>query len=247
MMQHPWVRRLMYILGVFILIILTDKVIMPWYVDLGDEIRMPDVIGKTVDEAQQILHKNDFHLIVADSVYDAHAPAGTIVEQRPYAFSTVKRGRNVYITVSNGEKAIVMPNLYGKSVREAEILLKSLHLELNNISYEYSDLYPEGAIIGQSFPQGQTVEKNTYIAITVSLGEMPSERVMPNLVGKSLNAARQQLKQLGVRNIRTEYEENARYLPNTILNQKPKTGVLLADVEEVTLVVSRLQSKTQNE
>ena len=245
MMQHRWIRRLLWPLGVIILIIIFDKVIMPWYVDLGNEIKMPEVIGKDVNEAQNILKKNQFHVIIADSVYDASAPAGTIIDQRPFAHSTVKHGRNVYLTVSNGEKSIIMPNLYGKSVREAEILLKSVHLSLKNVTYEYSDMYPEGAIIGQSFPQGQVVQKNTPITIVVSLGEKPSERIMPNLVGKSLNAARQQLRQLDVVHIVTEYEENDKYLPNTILAQKPKAGVLLVDVDEVVLTVSRINTDKQ--
>ena len=246
MFENKWIRRLTYLIILFLLAVVFDRVIMPWYVDLGHEIKMPDVVERTETEAGNLLRSKGFNVIIADSVYDAHYPQGTVIEQRPVAYSTVKVGRNVYLTISSGEKALIMPNLYGKSAREAEIILNTMQLKLRNIRYEYSELYPEGAIIGQSFPQGQEIEKNSAITITVSLGEKPSLRTMPGLVGKSLSAARQQLRQLNAGPVEIEYEENENYLSNTVLNQKPAQGTLLQDVDKIVLYVSRLpRNKTE--
>ncbi len=247
MFENKWIRRLSYAIVLFLLAVVFDRLIMPWYVDLGNEIKMPDVVERTETEAANLLRSQGFNVIIADSVYDAHYPQGTVIEQRPVAYSTVKVGRNVYLTISSGEKALIMPNLYGKSAREAEIILGAMQLKLKNIRYEYSELYPEGAIIGQSFPQGQEIEKNSSITITVSLGEKPSLRTMPNLVGKSLSAARQQLRQLNAGPVQVEYEENENYLSNTVLNQKPSQGTLLRDVEKIILYVSRLPRNNSND
>ncbi len=247
MFENKWLRRLTYIVLLLVITIIFDRVIMPWYVDLGNEIKMPDVVERTETEAANMLRAKGFNVIIADSVYDAHYPQGTVIEQRPVAYSTVKVGRNVYLTVSSGEKAIIMPNLYGKSAREAEIILGAMQLKLKEIRYEYSELYPEGAIIGQSFPQGQEIAKNSSVTITVSLGEKPSLRTMPNLVGKSLSAARQQLRQLDAGPLQVEYEENENYLSNTVLNQKPSQGTLLQDVDRIILYVSRLPRNNDNE
>ncbi len=244
MFENKWLRRFVYVALLFLLAVIFDRLLMPWYVDLGHEIKMPDVVERTETEAENMLRSRGFNVIIADSVYDAHYPRGTVIEQRPVAYSTVKVGRNVYLTISSGEKALIMPNLYGKSAREAEIILGSMQLKLKNVRYEYSDLYPEGAIIGQSFPQGQEIAKNSAVTITVSLGEKPSTRTMPNLVGKSLSAARQQLQQLNAGPVEVEYEENENYLSNTVLMQKPDQGALLRDVDKIVLRVSRMPRGT---
>jgi len=227
--------------ALILLVISMDKIIMPWFVDLGDEIEMPDMIEMNVNEAKDTLEKSDFNVIVADSVYDANYPEGTVVEQMPVAFSTVKQGRNVYLTVSNGEKPIVMASLFGMSPRDAELKLKAMGLKLRTVLQVYNDLYPAGAVIAQSHPKNEPVNKNARITITVSLGEMPSERKIPNLIGKSLSAARQQLRQLDVSIDEIEYEGNNSYLPNTVLKQSLKEGSAIDEESEIDLVVSKLE------
>lgn len=238
--------RIFKILVVFVsfifFVLIMDNIVMPWYVGLGDEVQMPDIVEKNVNEAKTFLEQHGFHVVLADSVYDAHYPAGTVVDQRPIAFSTVKEGRNVYLTVSIGEKPVVMPNLFGISPRDAELKLDAMNLKLKTTLYAYSDLYPEGAVISQSFPQGQVVNRNTQITITVSLGEKPSRRIIPNLIGKSLSAARQQLEQLGVTVGEIFYEENNSYLPNTILKQSLPEGSMIGDEGVIDLTISKLET-----
>lgn len=234
-------KVLIVIASFIVFIILMDKVIMPWYVDLGDEIEMPDIVEQNINDAKTTLDNSGFNVIIRDSVYDANYPEGTVVEQMPIAYSTVKRGRNVYLTISNGEMPIIMPNLFGMSPRDAELKLKSLGLKLNTMLQAYNDLYPEGAVIGQSHPKGEPVSKNARVTITVSLGEMPANRKIPNLIGKSLSAAKQQLRQLGVAVDEIEYEENSSYLPNTVLKQSLKEGSTIGENAEIDLVVSKLE------
>jgi eukaryotic-like serine/threonine-protein kinase len=237
--------KLFIVCVVFVALILfvffMDKIVMPWYVDLGEEIEMPDIVEMNVNEAKTSLEQSDFNVIIADSVFDANYPEGTVVEQMPVAYSTVKKGRNVYLTISNGEKPIIMPNLFGMSPRDAELKLTGMGLKMRTILQVYNDMYPAGVVIGQSHPKGEPVSKNSRVTITVSLGEMPSERKIPNLIGKSLSAARQQLKQLDVTIDNIEYEENNAYLPNTVLKQSLKEGSSIGEGSEIDLVVSKLE------
>ncbi len=240
-------KVLIVFLSVIIFIFTMDFIIMPWFVDLGDEIEMPDIVEKNINEAKNMLEKEGFSVVIADSVYDANFDAGLVVEQIPFAYSTVKTGRNVYLTVSIGEKPIIMPNLFGISPRDAELKLNSINLELKRTLYSYSDLYPDGAVISQSFPQGQEIRKNSAITITVSLGDKPINRTIPNLIGKSYSAARQQLQQLDVSIGQTEYEENSSYVPDTVLKQNLKEGTAITDDTIIVLTVSRLERGTQDQ
>ncbi len=248
-LQKLWSLRITrYVTAIvaFVLIVLLfNDLIMPWYVRLGQEYELPDVVSMPVDQARDSLARAGFQLMIKDSVYDENFPPGTITEQQPAAYSKVKKGRHVYVTVSIGEKPIIMPNLFFKSPREAELILKAHGLQLGNLYYEYSDLALQDVVIGQSFPQGQKVKPGTKIDLTVSLGPMPKQKVVPDLIGKSLDAAKKQLQLLGVKNIRVEYEFKENILPETVIGQDVKKGTPIDQVQSITLTVSQLPQKEE--
>ncbi len=229
-----------FIVGFLLFIILMDKVIMPMYVHLGDELEMPDVTEMTVEDAIGLLEQQGFIVIIADSIYDANYPKGTVIEQNPYPFSRVKKGRHVYLVVSIGKKPIMMPNLFYKSPRDAELILKSYGLKMGRKNYEYNDFAVEGVVIGQSYPQGQKVKRGTRIDITISLGPFPTVKTVPEVVGKSLSAAKKQLRTLGLRDIEVEYEERESILPETVLKQSIKSGTTIEEGMKILLTVSKL-------
>lgn len=240
------VRWSSYIIAVILFVLLMDQIIMPWYVRHGEEIELPDVVERTLDDAVSRLEQDGFQVVIADSVYDQNFPPGTVVEQMPLPFTTVKSGRYVYLKISIGEKPIVMPNLFYKSPRDAETALKSLNLPIVNKYYEYSDNALDGVVIAQSYPAGQVIKKGTQISITVSLGPFPKQPVIPYLVHKSLRAAKKQLRDLGVKNIKVTYEERNDILPETIFGQSLAKGTLITEETEIELLVSKLKQNEDN-
>lgn len=246
-----WSKRLIrwsfYIVFLFLLALLFDKVIMPWYVRFGDEVELSDVVELPFAEARQKLEKDGFQVVVTDSVYDAHYPAGIIVEQMPLPFTTVKKGRRVYLKISIGEKPIIMPNLFYKSPRDAELILKSYGLKMGTKLYEYSDISLAGVVISQSYPAGQEIKKAVPINLTISLGPFPKRPTIPYLVKKSLDAAKRQLRLLGVEKIKLKYEERNDVLPETVLKQSLDPGILIDKNTEIELLVSKLKTNGEKE
>lgn len=240
--KNIWFKIFIFLLILMTFILLMDRIIMPYYVRLGEETQLPDVVDKELNEAIKILQDQGFKVVVSDSVYDVHYKKNHIVEQMPTAYSTVKKGRQVYLTVSIGERPIVMPNLFYISPRDAEFLLNSYGLELQSVFYEYDDASPEGVVIAQSYPQGQKVKAGTRISITVSLGPFPERKTVPDLIGKSLDAARRQLQILGIDNIIIEYEEMENILPRTVLKQSVAAGVDIEEISSITLTVSQIKA-----
>ncbi len=233
-----WLRVLSGTIGFLFLVLLMDQVVMPWYTKHGQELELPEVTGKPLPEAVQLLKDHGFHPVIKDSTYDSRYPAGYVVQQRPQAFSTVKEGRRVYLVVSIGEKPQFMPNLLGSTPQDARIRLRDLGLEVNQIIYEFSDLYPRGVVINQSIPPGEQVHRNQTVNLTVSLGPMPSSEVMPNLVGKLLFNAQKELEVLGVPIRRIRYVLRKNLVPNTVVGQSVPAGTPLEKVERVDLSVS---------
>ncbi|MBN2426156.1 MAG: PASTA domain-containing protein [Calditrichaceae bacterium] len=225
---------------IYLIILIIDKFVMPAYVHLGDEAELPDVVEMSLEEAKATLEKQKFVPIVVDSTYDENLSAGFVVEQSPYPFTRVKKGRKVYLTVCLGKKPILMPNLFYKSTREAEEIIKSYGLELRSKYYEYNDIAVDGVVIGQSYPQGQQIKKGTGITITISLGPFPVEKTIPDLVGSSLVSAKKQLQAIGIKNIKVEYEVRENMLPETVLSQSLKSGTKVSEDMEITLKISKL-------
>ena len=57
------------------------------------------------------------------------------------------------------DKYTEMPDLTGKTEKEAEKVLKASHLEIGHISREYNDDYPENKIINSNPKAGERVNQ----------------------------------------------------------------------------------------
>lgn len=101
-----------------------------------------------------------------------------------------------------GSKYEEMPDLSGKTEKEAEQILKDHHLTMGDISRKYSDKYPENQIIKSEPNSGERVEEGEAIDIILSKG--PQKVKMPNLVGLPKDEAVKKLKNLGLKDIDVE-------------------------------------------
>lgn len=234
-----WAKIIVVLIAVILFSIIMDKIVMPLYVQLGDEVDLPDVIEMPINDAQSLLMEQGFQVVIRDSLYDANHPVGIVIEQNPYPYAVVKEGRRVYLTVSIGEKPIIMPNLFGVSPREAELILDTYNLTLGSKNYYYNERYHEGTVMGQSYPQGQEIKPGSRIDIIISLGQFSEELVVPDLVGKSLHEARERLRAVKLNIADIEWEERDNILPETIISQSLPAGQKFNEEETITLVVSK--------
>ena len=74
---------------------------------------MPDVTGKTVVEAQQILENAGFSITLKEA-YDDKVTPGLVLEQDPAGNEMRKEGSAVYLTVSKGIEMVEVPTLQVK-------------------------------------------------------------------------------------------------------------------------------------
>ena len=142
--------------------ILTYMDIEKRYTALDDENMMvktyvPDIVGKTVKEATEILAKKGFSFTIADTKEDYDVV--TVTQQTPAANTYINKGSKVIIyTKQNPSKNYVtVPNLLGLSLQEANKRLSELGLNMkaDNI----------GTVISQSIEAGIKVEKGSVIVI----------------------------------------------------------------------------------
>ena len=116
---------------------------------------IPDVRGKSIEEAKEILKENGLEAEVKGS-------GKTIVSMDSYPGAIVKEGTTISITAKdNGQvqKEIIMPDLKGTTKEFATSILDNLGLV-----YEFEG---EGTVHSQSITSGNKIVKGTKVTITL--------------------------------------------------------------------------------
>ncbi len=245
--ERPWWQKLLIFFAAMLLIVIFfNSLVMPLYTRQGQEFKLPDVTEKDLTEAVDILEDNGFIPVVQDSVFDDFYAKDVIVQQNPSPFSTVKKGRRVYLVISSGEKPIIMPDLITRTLTDAVYELQSYGLAVQDTFWRFSDsLYHRGRrfktyrgiVIRQSIRSGTEVTNKSRVNLTVSLGP---GRKLPNLTNETLKSALSLLRNMGISRDRITYKRKYEpsKLPNTVLSQSVRAGTPIGDVDTIELVVS---------
>ena len=213
----PWKRIVLWaigsVFGIFILLLLLDKVVMPWYVKLGSEANVPDVVGMAYPEAEKLLKEKGFEVKLTEARYNDKYPAGTVLMQLPYGGARTKEGRRIYLTESRGVEMIPMPDVLARPLREARITLMRKGFEVGEIEYGHTDTVMRDLIYAQSVPPRVGARPGTKVDLFISQGPETRYAIMPSLVGLSLDEARAKLDRAGlalgvVRKKRSEHQRN---------------------------------------
>ena len=223
-----------WVIGTFILL---NYVLLPAYVNQGETLNVPKVVGVSMDRAQIILDSIGLEAVQGETRMDPRMPVGTVVAQNPQANTVVKHGRRVYLTISGGETVVVVPGLRGRSERDAKFALERTGLVFGDITYAASESYPENTIIDQTVPAGKKIPKGSRVAVTVSRGKARSETVVPQLLGKTISEAERILARTGLRLGNITYQVSYDLLPSTVVDQFPRSGESVSDSQAVDLFV----------
>ena len=161
----------------------------------GPDVEVPDVTGKTVVEAQNILTQVKLGYNI-DEEYNAKVPPGTVINQNPGAKRFVKEGRKILLVVSKGVELGDVPNLKGKRLTEAKAILKASRFELGQVSYKYVSGAPEETILEQSVAAPAKLPIGTKLDVVINIKS--NQVVLPDLVGLSSTSVKNKLNDLGL-------------------------------------------------
>ncbi len=153
----------------------------------GKTVTTPDFTNLTVTQAEELAQQQHVRVEVVDSVFVRRLAGGVVYRQSPRAGSTVKKGRNIFLTINSVvPRKVVMPNLYGYSVTEARSELQNRGLNLGRLNY-VRDL-ATNTVLGQlcdgrEAKAGDLVVSGSYIDLKVGVGKDDSETRVPRLIG----------------------------------------------------------------
>lgn len=225
------------LMAVFLFSVVVDQLLLPWIVSMTNTFTVPSVVGKNVTEAKQML--TDAGLIVMEprEQHSTSISKGTVMSQLPYANATVKEGRRIYLTISQGIETIRVPSLYGMTVRDARLMLMRVGLQLGNTTYEPNDVVAMDRIAAQGIPAGAEIPSDGIVNVVVSRG-VNGVRV-PSLVGLSLEEAQSVLLEVGLAVGSITYKDSGAFDSDVVLSQDPPVDTDVAAGTAVQITVAR--------
>lgn len=160
---------------------------------------MPTVLNISESEAKSILNNMSLglNIQVQDKPSDTVAK-GLVVATSPAAGAEIRQGNTVIIYISSGReiKPVTVPNFVGMTEEKANLEAQKLGLVVGASSSEYSDK-PAGTVIRQSISATTEAKTGDNIYFTISLGPNNTMVDVPDVIGKSLNAAKSELEAAG--------------------------------------------------
>jgi eukaryotic-like serine/threonine-protein kinase len=202
---------------------------------LPDDGILPNVVGKTFEDATVALKKEGFPAQQGESRFHKTIRANIVLQEDPPAGSRQKRGTNVVLALSAGQKTAEVPVTTNMSQQQARISIENTGLVLGGVTEQLSDA-PRGLVIATSPPAGTKVELPGTVDIVLSKG--PATVNMPDLYGRSVGEARSMVEQIGLRISGVSRDTSSLQPENTVIRQMPAAGQTISAGGAVSLTVS---------
>ncbi len=161
----------------------------------ASEEKVPNLIGKTYEEAQEICKKDNIKIIIEEEKSDRSQKNNTIISQNPMRNSKFdSNDKTIRIVINKIENDYVLKDYTNTSYKTAKRELEEKGCDVT-IVFEESQK-DDGIVLRQS-PEAETkIKKGTKITFYVSRGTNDSEnfRTVPYLIGKTYSKAIELLK-----------------------------------------------------
>ncbi len=207
--------------------------------DVHNKVEVPDVVGKSYEDAKKILE--DLYFVVEEThgfndiynknvIFKQDPEAGEVIE------SLTGEKLNIFLYVSKGKETFDMPDLTGLELDAAEEILQDFGLILSGTVYDFSDEQPADVIFDQSPVPSSKVSKSDKVTVYVSKGENPQSTV-PDVLNMTEEDAIEELNSYGFEIISIYYEESTEE-KDLVFSQTPVEGTIYDKSQEVIIKIS---------
>lgn len=206
------------------------------------EVKIPDITGKTIEEATEILKELNLEVQKGDP-QKSDKPEGTIIEISPKAGTMVKEKSVVKVIVSAGKEKILMPDLTDEKEADARKTLSDMGITNKITKVEaFSDTKAVGVVIETNPKLRVEIKEDMTITLTVSKGPEKKPVKIPNLYNLSSEEAQKQLTDLKLVPVIEKQKTNDKNFDGKVMDQSEKNK----EVEEghrVTIIVGEYEAK----
>ena len=197
-----------------------------------EQVSVPDLKGKSADDAQKALSQAGLNGKQGDTVYSDDVSEGAVASQDTGAGSKANKGDTIVYHLSKGSEKVSIPNVVGMTQANATSKLESAGFSVN-VTTSASDDVDKGNVIKQS--DTGTAKKGSTITITVSSGA--SSVQVPSVVGKTESDAGSTLEKAGFR-YDIQRESSSTVAKGNVIRQSPSSGASAKKGDTITIYVS---------
>ena len=205
----------------------------------GREVEVPQLTGKTKDEAEELLRSRRLKLKVSASRFSTDVAEGKVLQQIPPSGTRLKVDRTVKVLLSLGQQRFAVPNLTGTSVRAAQLTLAQRHLRLGNTLFAHTAEGDPSTVVYQSPKPGTQESSDPSVNVLISLGPPAEYFIMPDLIGKPAELVGSRARNEGFHVGKMNYRRYPGVESGIVIQQKPQAGYRLSKSDIILLDVSQ--------
>ncbi|HEY2456040.1 MAG TPA: PASTA domain-containing protein [Candidatus Acidoferrum sp.] len=201
----------------------------------GREVPMPNVVGKNVAEASQMLRSKGLLLRVADRIY-SDEPINHVVRQTPPPGMQMKVSQQAHVVLSLGQRQLEIPSLDGSTLRVSRIELLRSGLQVGEVSAVSLTDRAADVVLEQSPKPGKGAA-TPRVDVLVAAGAREPSYVMPFLLGYGEAEVQRRLDQANLKR-KVNYVAAPQWPKGTVIDQAPLGGTRIVASTEVELTVA---------
>lgn len=162
-------------------------------------VKMPDITGMTIADAQTVLKNTHLVLDTENITYTLtkNSAKGQIISSEPESGTEVKKNSSISVSVSSGI-GVEVADYTGKSISTVEDeLSKYTYLKVTAIE-EKSSKSPGTILRQEQLAAGQLFDPEIAASITLVYSAYPTVKIPEDIMGKSISEATSELEALGI-------------------------------------------------
>ncbi|AXE87223.1 Stk1 family PASTA domain-containing Ser/Thr kinase [Streptomyces sp. Go-475] len=202
----------------------------------------PNLVGETEQSARKLAANSDLELTFSKKPCDNQAK-GNICSQDPKAGTDVQKGDTIALVVSTGAPKVTVPDVTGLTYDKAAAQLEDKGFNVEQKTEE-SDRTP-GVVIKQN-PDGDT-EQEKGSTITLTVAKEAAKSTVPDVLGQSCDAAKQQMQASDLVGNCTEVETDDDSQVGKVIQTTPQAGTSVEKNSSVNIQIGKKkeQQKTR--
>ncbi|HAB59260.1 MAG TPA: Stk1 family PASTA domain-containing Ser/Thr kinase [Lachnospiraceae bacterium] len=205
--------------------------------DTTNKTTVPDVAGKSLEEAIDLLKKAELSSRNEEKPSDV-VPENYVIEQSIVAGEEVDKNTVVVLTVSTGVESNQLRDVTGLTVDQADTILKN-DQELKVVhEYEYNDTIDENLVIRTSPKAGSDVKKGDTITVYVSKGKETKYVKVPDLRNYTQSQAEDILKSKGLVKGKVSTANSDNYAQGVVMDQSYSPDTEVEEGTKIDFTVS---------
>jgi eukaryotic-like serine/threonine-protein kinase len=131
-----------------------------------EKIKVPDLREYDLESAKKAIKINGFSVGNVTEEFSDTVPADTVISQNPEPDAEASKESKIDLVVSRGPEFREVPDIIGKSLVQAETMLKNVKLKLGSkIEVETEDKSLDGKIKSQSIEKGTKIKENQSVSV----------------------------------------------------------------------------------